>query len=302
MKYPKIEGFVAATFTPFQADGSLDLAGVEPMADHLLKNGVKAAFIGGTTGESASLSLLERLELANRWMEVTRRTKLLVMVHVGSNCVSDSKALAAQAQTLGAMAISAVAPSYFKPQTIDDLVACAKAIALAAPGLPYYQYDIPMLTGVTHSMAGFLNQAALKIPNLAGVKFSNPDQATLQECLANKDFDILWGIDEALLGAMALGVQGAVGSTYNFVAPVVHQLVSHFAKGDLAAARIEQYKVVRFVRVMCKRGYFGSARVLLDMMGLKSGNPRFPNRTLCPLERNELMTEIQELGFLAMGS
>ncbi len=302
MKYPKIEGFVAATFTPFQNDGSLDLAGVEPMAEHLLKNGVKAAFIGGTTGESASLTLLERLDLAKQWMEVTCGTKLGVMVHVGSNCLADSKTLAAQAAKLGAMGISAVAPSYFKPQTMEDLIACARSIALAAPRLPYYQYDIPMLTGITLSMSAFLHQAADKIPNLAGIKYSNTDLVTLQECLANPDFDILSGVDEALLGAMVLGVQGAVGSTYNFVAPVFHQMVTHFSKGDLAAARIEQFKVVRFVRVMCKRGYFGSARVLLDMMGIKSGHPRLPNRTLSPLERQELEAEILNLGFVIKGS
>ncbi len=302
MKYQKIEGFVAATFTPFQPDGSLDLAGVEPMAEHLLKNRVVAAFIGGTTGESASLTLLERLDLAKRWLEVTRGTKLGVMVHVGSNCVADSQVLAAQAQSLGAMAISAVAPSYFKPQSLEDLIGCAKAIATAAPGLPYYQYDIPTLTGSTLSMSGFLHQAAGKIENLAGIKYSNTDLVTLQECLANPDFDILSGVDEALLGALALGVKGAVGSTYNFVVPVFHQMVNHFSKGDLAAARIEQYKVVRFVRVMCKRGYFGSARVLLDMMGLKSGSPRLPNRTLGPLERDELMKEIRDLGFVVTGS
>lgn len=298
MKYPKIEGFVAATFTPFHTDGSLDLAGVEGIAEHLENKGVRAAFVGGTTGESASLTLAERLALAKKWAEVVRGTKLGLMVHVGSNCLADSRTLAAQAQELGAMAISAVAPSYFKPQTLGDLIDCSASIASAAPDLPFYHYDIPMLTGVTHSMTAFLEQAPVKIPNLAGIKYSNPDQVTLQECLAQSDFDLLWGIDEALLGAIAFGVKGAVGSTYNFIAPVFHRLVASVEKGDFQSARAEQLKAVKLVRVLSKRGYFASAKVLLDKMGLKGGNPRLPHRSLSSSEKEAILAEVNDLGIL----
>ena len=298
MKYPRIEGFVAAIFTPFQADGSLDLEGVEGMAEHLENNGVRAAFIGGTTGESSSLTLEERLGLTKKWSEVVRGTKLGLMVHVGSNCLADSRTLAVQAQELGAMAISAVAPSYFKPQALSDLIDCSASIAAAAPGLPFYHYDIPMLTGVNHSMAAFLEQAPAKIPNLAGIKYSNPDLVTLQECLAQSDFDVLWGMDEALLAAMALGVRGAVGSTYNFIAPIFHKLVACFEKGDLVAARAEQIKAVKFVRALSRRGYFASAKVLLDLMELKGGDPRLPHKSLSPTEKAELVVEIRAMGVL----
>jgi N-acetylneuraminate lyase len=298
MKYPRIEGFVAATFTLFQADGSLDLEGVEGMAEHLEKNGVRAAFIGGTTGESSSLTLEERLGLTKKWSEVVRGTKLGLMVHVGSNCLADSRTLAVQAQELGAMAISAVAPSYFKPQALSDLIDCSASIAAAAPGLPFYHYDIPMLTGVHHSMAAFLEQAPAKIPNLAGIKYSNPDLVTLQECLAQSDFDVLWGMDEALLAAMALGVRGAVGSTYNFIAPIFHKLVACFEKGDLVAARAEQIKAVKFVRALSRRGYFASAKVLLDLMGLKGGDPRLPHRRLSIAEKEGVRAELKAFGMI----
>ncbi|NJM55492.1 MAG: N-acetylneuraminate lyase, partial [Verrucomicrobiae bacterium] len=67
----RITGLVAATHTPFHTDGTLHLAAVEKQAAHLLANGVRHAFIGGTTGESSSLTVDERLALAARWMEVT---------------------------------------------------------------------------------------------------------------------------------------------------------------------------------------------------------------------------------------
>ena len=92
-----ITGLVAATHTPFHSDGSLNLTVVETQATHLFSNGVKRAFIGGTTGESHSLSLAERRALTERWMDITKGSELKVIVHVGANCLGDVRDLAAQA-------------------------------------------------------------------------------------------------------------------------------------------------------------------------------------------------------------
>src|SRR6187431_1246074 len=121
---PKLQltGLIAAVHSPFHTDGSLNLTVVEKQAAHLLSNGILTAFICGTTGESHSLTLEERRALAARWMEVARGTLLKVIVHVGANCLADARALAVQAQQLGAFAISALAPSYFKPRSVTALL------------------------------------------------------------------------------------------------------------------------------------------------------------------------------------
>ena len=144
-------------------------------------------FIGGSTGESHSLTVEERLALARRWSEVVRGTNLRLIVHVGSNCLADARALAAQAQSLRAAAISAFAPSYFKPNSLDALIACCAEIAGAAPSLPFYFYDIPALTGVRFSMPEFLDVAADRIPTLAGIKFTNADLMAYQRCLHTQE-------------------------------------------------------------------------------------------------------------------
>src|SRR5258705_11814021 len=77
----RLRGLVAATHTPFHSDGSLNLGGVEKQAAHLLANQVTTVFIGGTTGESSSLSLDERHALARRWTEVARGTPMLAVLH-----------------------------------------------------------------------------------------------------------------------------------------------------------------------------------------------------------------------------
>src|SRR6185503_11088253 len=162
-KYP-LHGLVTAVHTPFRSDGSLNLSVVEAQAAHLIKNQIGLAFIGGTTGESHSLSLEERRALAERWGEVARGTDLRLVVHVGSNCIADARVLAAQAQKIGAVAISALAPSYFKPRSLETLIACCTEIAGAALDTPFYYYDIPSLTGVSFSMPELLSAARERIP------------------------------------------------------------------------------------------------------------------------------------------
>lgn len=295
----RLTGLVAATHTPFHPDGSLHLAVVEKQAEHLLRNKIAFAFIGGSTGECHSLTVDERRLLAQRWMEVARGTPLKIVVHVGSNCLADARALAAQAQELGALAISALAPSYFKPRHLDALIDCCADIAAAAPGTPFYFYDIPIMTGVNFSMPDFLAQAARRIPTLAGLKFTNSDLMSFQLCLHAEGgrFDVPYGTDEWLLAALALGAQGAVGSSFNFAAPVYHRLIKAFQAGDLATARWEQFRSVQIIQLLAGYGYMGAAKATMKVLGVEVGPARLPNSNPTVEQVKELRTKLETMGF-----
>jgi N-acetylneuraminate lyase len=294
-----LTGLVAATHTPFTPSGALHLAIVEPLAAFLFDHGVKTVFIGGSTGESHSLTVDERRALAQRWCEVTRGTPMRVVVHVGSNCLADARALAAQAATLGASAISALAPSYFKPRSINELTACCAEIALMAPDLPFYFYDIPVLTHVHLSMPDFLDHAVVRIPNLAGLKFTNPDLMAYQLCLhrAGGTFDILWGIDECLLAALVMGGHGAVGSSYNFAAPLYHRLIDAFNTGNLDTARREQFHSVQLIQTLARHGYLGASKAIMAMLGVNVGPVRLPHTNPTAAGRADLQRELEQLGY-----
>jgi N-acetylneuraminate lyase len=299
MNHPKLTGLVAATHTPFTPDGSLNLPAVEKQAAHLLATGVSAAFINGTTGESHSLTLDERLALADRWSQVTRGTALKLIIHVGANSLKDAAALAAQAQKLNAHAISALAPSYFKPRSIDTLIACCQEITRAAPTTPFYYYDIPGMTGVSLPMPDFLAAAPARIPTLAGVKFSNPDLMAYQKCLRADAgrFDIPWGTDEYLLAALALGAQGAVGSTYNFAAPIFTRMITAFTNNDLPTARTEQYRAVQLVDLLASFGYMPAAKATMTFLGTDVGPARLPHARMTPEQSTQLRTALERLDF-----
>jgi N-acetylneuraminate lyase len=294
-----LHGLAAATHTPFHNDGSLNLAIVEQQAAHLLANHVKFAFIAGTTGEGHSLTLDERRALTQRWCEVTRGSELKVIVHVGTNCLADARTLAEQAQTLGAVAIAALSPNYFKPRSLDTLIACCADIAAAAPETPFYYYDIPSWTGVSFPMPEFLAQAADRIPTLAGLKFTNPDLMAYQSCLRAGDgrWDVPFGVDEHCLGALAMGAKGAVGSGFNFAAPIYQRLLKAFAVGDLPAARVEQWRGVQLIRLFVRYGYMGAAKAAMKILGVDVGPARLPNDSLNAAVYAALRSDLETLGF-----
>jgi len=294
-----LHGFVAATYTPFHADGSLNLPGIEPQAHHFLANGIAAVFIGGTTGEGHSLTLDERRALAGRWIEVARGTALRVVVHVGANCLEDARTLSAQAEQLGAAAISALAPSYFKPRDTETLVAVCERIASAAPATPFYYYDIPPLTGLQLPAADFLDLARPRIPTLVGLQFSSPDLLTYQALrhAAGGPWDLPWGGDETLLAALALGAQGAVGSTYNFAAPLYHRLLAAFTAGELDSARAQQWRSGQLIRLLARHGYLGASKALMGLIGIECGPVRLPLSQPSPEQVKTLRTELETLGF-----
>lgn len=299
MQTLRLTGLVAATHTPFHEDGTLRLSVVERQAAHLLAQQVTQVFVGGSTGECHSLSLDERRQLARRWMEVARGTPMKVVVHVGSNCLMDAKVLAAEAEALGAVAIAALAPSYYKPRDVATLVEVCADIAAAAPATPFYFYDIPSMTGVQLSMSEFLARGRERIPNLSGIKFTNADLMAYQLCLRAEDgfYDVPYGTDEGLLAALALGARGAVGSSYNFAAPLYQRLLEAHARGDLEEARREQYRSVQLIQLLAARHYLPAAKAVMGLLGVNVGPARLPLPRLTPTEVDRLQRELEVLGF-----
>lgn len=283
-------GLIAAVHTPFDAQGELNLACVESQAALLIESGVCGCFPGGTTGESLSLTVEERLALAKRWVDVAAGTDLKVIIHVGHNSLPAARALAAQAEELGADGIAAMPPNYFRPADADDTVAFMQELAAAAPGTPFYYYDIPSMTNVAISMTRFVDLAAEQIPTFKGIKYSNPDLVQLQELVHARGgaLDLLFGCDEMLLAAWSLGIRGGVGSTYNFMMPVYHDLLDAYDAGDSETARAKQFQSVQVVGILKEYGFLGASKALVGMLGADCGPMRAPLKTLTAPQQQEL--------------
>jgi N-acetylneuraminate lyase len=294
----RLTGLIAAPHSPMKPDGSLNPDIVSTQAKLLGESGVKGAFICGTTGESSSLTVAERRTLAERWMECAKE-KLQVIVHIGHNSLPDAQALARHAGEIGANAIAVVAPSYFRPAKLDDLIDFCAAVASAAPQTPLYYYDIPSMTNLPIATAEFLRKGRERIPNLHGIKFTNTDLMTLQECLSLDGFDIVFGFDEMLLAGLALGIRGAVGSTYNFAAPLYRRVIDAFERGDWDTARKAQRQSVTLIRTLQEFGFSRASKAIMRLLGVDCGPPRLPLQPMSEAELGDLYRKLRPLDIFA---
>ena len=126
MDTPPIEGLIAATFAPCAADGSLAAERVGPIVDPLVAEGISGLFVSGTTGEGASLTFEERCTIAAAYVDAAAG-RLPVLIQVGRESLHEARALAEQAQSIGADGISAAAPTFFKPKDEATLAAAYAA-------------------------------------------------------------------------------------------------------------------------------------------------------------------------------
>lgn len=283
---------IAAPHTPFRPDGSLDLPTIDRQAAHLRATGVTGVFVCGTTGEGLSLTDGERRAVVERWVQAGG---LPVIAHVGHPSQRAAAELARHAASAGVAGVACVPPFYYRPADEGACVGWLEPVAAAAPGVPFFFYDIPSVTGVRLATGRLVALAQDRIPTFAGVKFSNPDLLLLQECLATGQ-RVLFGIDEMLLAAVALGVRGAVGSTYNFMAPLYRRLLAAVAAGDWPAARRLQAQSLEVVRVLDRFGGLAAGKAAMALVGVDCGPVRPPLITVDPEELRQSLTAV---GFFA---
>ena len=279
----KLRGLIAAPFTPMHKDGSLNTSLVPAYYAMLKANGITGAFICGSTGEGVSMTTSEKKEMAAAWAAATRDDDdFKVMMFLGGTSIADCKELAIHANDVGLYAVSFTSPFYFKPANADMLAKACMEVAAVVPQMPFYYYHIPVLTGVGFAMYDLLQAVDGKIPNFAGVKYTHEDFMDFLSCMNFKDgkYDMLWGRDENMLPALSLGTQGAVGSTFNYAAPLYYEMIDAFNNGDLDTARSLQQKSIEMIRLLGKYGGIATGKAYMKLIGLDCGEFRLPVKNM----------------------
>lgn len=290
---------MAAPYTPFKNDSSLNLDIIDSYAERLKKDKLVGVFVGGTTGEGMLLDIDERMELSQAWIK-HKDQNFKVLVHVGSTSYKQSQTLASHAQSIGADAIGCLGPMFLKPQTEEQLVLFCAEVASAAPNIPFYYYHLPDISGIDLNMFEFLQKISNSVSNFVGIKYTHDDLKVLLQCLQldKGKWDILHGFDEILLAGLSLGVKGAIGSTYNYLAPVYYEVIQRFNSGDLPGARVFQHKSATLIELLFR---FGGAvvagKAIMKMIGIDCGPMRLPAKTLSGSELVEFENELKKIGF-----
>lgn len=295
--FVKTRGLIVAPLTPMNSGGSIHYEKVAEQAELFRRNNIVGVFICGTTGESMSLTIEERQRMAEVWKEVID-PNLKLIVHVGHDCLTYAKTLSHHAESIGADAVAALAPIFYKPNSLDALTHWFSDLA-SCTNLPFYYYNIPSVTGVNMPVREFLEKMQ-HLPNLAGVKFTHENLFDFGRCLecANGEYDILFGRDEMLLCGLALGATGAVGSFYNFAAPLFCRIIDAFNAGDLSHAQKLQGTARQLARIYFDHGAtIATAKAMMKIAGLDCGPVRLPILELSSGQINSLEDELEKIHF-----
>ncbi len=296
MKIKKLKGLIAAAHTGFNPDGTVNLAVIPKQAEMLIKQKVTGVYISGTTGEGICCSLEERKAVFDEWAKCAKG-KLYLIAHIGALALPDVQELGAYAVKSGMDATSIVPPNFFKPGSVDILIDYLNEALKTSTKLPFYYYHTGM-SGVTFDMQTFLEKADGKIKNLAGIKFNFPDLYMYQRCLraCGGKYDITWGIDEWFAGAVALGAQSAIGSTYNYSAGIYYKIWDAVKKGDLKTVEKNMKRVCDIVDILVQYGGVAGGKVMCKMWGVDLGDVRLPNKTISEEGKADIMKRIKKIG------
>ena len=266
------KGIFTALLTPFDGDGKLNERALGQLIENNIAAGVSGFYVTGSTAEVFLLTPEER----RRVMQVTRECagdRVTLICHVGAVSTDESVSLAREAQRLGYDAVSAVAPFYYK-FSFDEIKAHYFKIACSVD-LPMIVYNFPGFTGV-HLTVDQIGEF-LSDDRFLGVKHTSADYFALRQFkTAFPDKIIYNGYDETFLAGLSMGADGAIGSTFNFMADKFVKLRRLFLEGKLKEAMALQEEIDVIIAALCKCGVMQGEKAILKARGIDFGRARAP--------------------------
>jgi 4-hydroxy-tetrahydrodipicolinate synthase len=222
---------LTATVAPFDADGKVDAEKYAELCTYLVENGSDGVVVNGTTGEAATLSEEERVELIHAALDAIG-DRATVIAGTGTNSTAHSIHLTEQAHEAGAHGVLVVTPYYNKPPP-RGIVEHFKAVA-AATDRPVIAYNIPgrVVINIEPETMSLLAE----IPNVRAVKQSNADLEQARH-IVELGLDLYAGDDNLVLPFVELGGMGGVCVHTHIVGPQIKELIRRAKEGDLEGAR-----------------------------------------------------------------
>lgn len=263
----------SALMTAFDKDGNIDEAGIRQMIRYNIDvNKVDGLYVGGSTGENFLLAPEQKRQVFKIAIDEAK-DDIDLIAQVGSLDLNESKALAKFVTDLGYPKISAVTPFYYQ-YSFEQIKDYYNEIVKDVDN-KLIIYSIPALTGVGLSLEQFAE--LFENPKIIGIKYTNADFFLLERVRNTfPDKLILSGFDEMLLPALALDVDGAIGSTYNLNAPRARAEMEAFEAGDIDKARQIQKVSNDAISALIANDIYPSLKLVFEEMGVHAGYTKAP--------------------------
>ncbi len=279
-----IKGSLVALVTPMSADGAVDFACLDRLVEWHIAEGTDAIVAVGTTGESATLSVDEHIEVIRRVVLKTAG-RIPVIGGTGANSTSEAIELTTAAKAVGVDAALLVTPYYNKPPQ-EGLYRHFRKVAETVD-LPLIVYNVPGRTGVDMLPATVGRLAA--VPGIIGLKEAKGELSRSRDLLAlglPQGFALYSGDDATARESIVLGFHGDISVTANVAPRLMHEMCSAALAGDAAQAAAIDEKLAALHRDLFVEPSPIPVKWALERMGRIPGGIRLP---LVPMESSSVM-------------
>lgn len=284
MKNVLFTGACTALVTPF-LNGEVNYPMLEQLLRRQVEAGIRTVVICGTTGESATLSDAEKLELIRRAKKYVGN-QCMVIAGTGSNSTEHTIVLSKAAEEAGADALLVVSP-YYNKATSDGLVAHYSAVA-ASVHIPVILYNVPSRTGLDIPVCVY--KCLAQIPNIAGVKEASTDISKIAKIRAAcpVDFAIWSGNDDQAAAVMSLGGCGVISVLSNILPEETQALAQAALDGDFDTAADLQVRLLPLIELLFSEVNPIPVKAAMKLIGFDCGECRLPLSPLSPENKKRL--------------
>ena len=289
-------GAGVAIATPFKQNGEVNFDEFGRQIEFQIANGTDAIIVCGTTGEAATMSEREHMQVVKYCIDKVAK-RIPVIAGTGSNCTATAIALSQEAESYGADGVLCVTP-YYNKATQQGLIAHFTAIADAIH-IPMIMYNVPSRTG-----CNILPETAVKlareVENIVGIKDAtgNIAQTTTMMQLAQGCIDLYSGEDDEVVPIMALGGLGVISVVSNVAPKQTHDLCMKCLEGDYAGARQMQFDALPLIHALFSEVNPIPVKKALTLIGIEAGPLRLPLTEMEPENARELEQAMREFGLL----
>ena len=270
----KLQGIFPALLTPFTADNKIDEGALRRAVERNIEQGVSGFYVCGSTGEAFLLTAEERKRILEIVADQTKE-RVSIIAHIGAIATDLTLDLGRHAVSVkGVTALSSIPPFYYG-FTRNEIIKYYSDIAeeLTFPLIPY---NFPKLSGVT--LTPEIVAELRKNKNIVGIKFTSQNFYDLERIkTSDTGLTVFNGFDEMFLAGLSMGADGAIGSTFNFMADKFIAIKKEFAVNNIAKAHELQTEANTVIQILLTADDFMAAeKYAMDIIGISYGVPRRP--------------------------
>ena len=291
------EGVATALITPFSPDGSVNYAKLEELINKQIEDGVDGLVICGTTGESATLTEKEHMDVIRESVKFVNG-RVPVIAGTGSNCTQTAIEMSKEAEEYGADGLLLVSP-YYNKATAEGMYEHFADTANAV-NIPVVLYNIPGRAGVNIEPET-VYRLAKDVKNIVAVKEASgniSNIAKIAALTADLDFDIYSGNDDQVVALCAMGGKGVISVVSHIIPKEMQDLVMSFRNGDAKKALEIQNKYLSLINTLFIDVNPIPVKEAMNLLGYEVGGYRKPLTPMSDAHREILRKELMNTGLL----